>query len=230
MKSRSNYIFTIFCLGLLVVLVEMNSYFKNYFSDGHAYLQLSEKLKVENERERLKTALAKSQLKDLEQDVAKLLPTEQLHAYRKDEYRLKQMTSSLRVPASEEGVDLSSVLMEKGKSLLKKNDYEKATRVFQELLVKFPTSSQVVEAHFLLGESYFQLEKYDECLDVAYDMMNHYPQNEMTGYLMLRNAQILAQKRRNVEAGELYRVIIRQFQTSEMLKQQAQKMLQGVES
>ena len=61
-------------------------------------------------------------------------------------------------------------------------------------------------------------------------MMNHYPQNEMTGYLMLRNAQILTQKRRNVEASELYRVIIRQFQTSEMLKQQAQKMLQGVES
>ncbi len=229
MKSRANLLFICFCLGLLAVLVEVNSYFQGYFSDSKEYLKMSQKLQIENEREKLKTALVQNQLRDIEQDIAKVLPTDRLRITNSVEYRLKQMASSLRLPASDESVDLSAVLMEKGKSELKQDRYEKAARVFQEVIQKYPVSTQVVEAHFLLGESFFQSGKYDECLDVVYDMMNHFPQNEMTGYLMLRNAQILASRKRAAEAAELYRVVIRQFPSSEALRKQAEKLLRGVE-
>lgn len=230
MKSRTNLLFISFCLGLLAILVEVNSYFQGYFSDSKEYLKISQQLQIENERERLKTALVKNQLHDFEQDIARVLPTDQLRITNSKDYQLKMLASSVRLPASAEGVDLSSVLMEKGKSELKKEQYSSAAKVFQEVIQKYPISSQVVEAHFLLGESYFQSGKFDECLDVVYEMMNHFPQNEMTGYLMLRNAQILANRKRAAEAAELYRVVIRQFSSSEGLRQQAEKLLRGVDA
>jgi len=225
MKSRANFLFISFCLGLLAVLIQVNSYFQNYFSDAKEYIHLSHKLRFENEKEKLRTALARNQLKDLEQDIARILPTSELRVTTAKNYQLKQIASSLRVPASEEGVDLSSVLMEKGKSELKGDRHESAVQIFKEVIQKYPVSTQVVEAHFLLGESYFQTGQYDECLDTVYDMMSHFPQNEMTGYLMLRNAQILSQRKRSAEAAELYRVIIRQFPSSDSLRRLAERKI-----
>jgi TolA-binding protein len=225
MTSRVNSIFVVFCLILLVGLVEANFYFKQYFNDSKDYLILNHNLAKRLEQEKLKTLLVQNQLHDLEQDVAGQIPVEKLKITSAAEYKLKQFGLAKRLPASAEKPELSSVLMEKGKTDYRAEKYDRAIKDFREVLQKYPSSSQIIEAHFLLGESLFQAGRYDECLDTVYEMMNHFPQSEMTGYLMLRNAQILEARRRHGEAAEFYRVIIRSFKSNEALRSQAEKLL-----
>jgi TolA-binding protein len=211
---------------LLVGLIEINIYFKEYFNnDSQDYVALTRRLEKQIEQEKLRTLLVQNQLQDLSQDVARQIPVEKLKVTSAAEYKLKQFGLAMRVPASAEKPDLSSVLMEKGKTEYKSEKFDRAVKTFREVLEKYPTSSQIIEAHFLLGESLFQANRYDECLDIVYEMMNHFPQSEMTGYLMLRNAQILQLRRRHGEAVELYRVIMRNFKSSEALRTQAEKLL-----
>ena len=200
------------------------SYFREYFSDSKDLIAETHVLKEEIEREKLHTSLVQRQLIDLREEVAKALPLNNLNVKNTADYRLKELTQTLREPASNSSFfDLSSVLMEKGREEFKKRNYELAARIFAEVIQKYPVSPQVIDAHFLQGESLFQAGRYDDCVDVVYEMVNQFPQNEMTGYLMLRNAQILVTRKRSAEAAEIYSLVKQNF-TNPGLKEQARKL------
>jgi tetratricopeptide (TPR) repeat protein len=224
MRAKYNFVFLIFSLVLLTCFLQVYSYFKEYFGDSKDLVAEATRLKAQVEREKLHTALVQNQLIDLREDVAKILPAHHLAVKNVADYRLEELGQSLRRPASVTSFDLSSVLMESGRAEFKKQNYEKAGKIFHELIEKYPVSTQTVEAHFLLGESLFQAGKYDDCLDVVYEMISQFPQSEMTGYLMLRNAQIMSLRKRKDEANEIYRLVALRFGDYSGLKDQARKL------
>jgi TolA-binding protein len=161
---------------------------------------------------------------DLREDVARVLPSHHLTVKNIADYRLDELGQSLRRPASIANIDLSSVLMENGRAEFKKQNYEKASKIFRDLIEKYPLSSQGLEARFLLGESLFQAGKYDSCLDVVDEMVSQFPQSEMTGYLLLRNSQIMSMRERKDEASEIARVVSEHFSDHPALQEQARKL------
>ena len=223
MRSRANLVFLIFSLSLLVGFLQVYSYFREYFSDSRDLIAEAHVLQDQIEREKLHTALVRNQLIDLQEEIAKVLPVHNISVKNTADYRLKELTQIIRSPASESSIDLSSILMERGREEFKKQNFVVSAKYFQELINKYPVSSQVIEAHFLLGESLFQAGQYDRCLDVVLEMVNQFPQDDMTGYLMLRNAQILTIRKRSGEAGEIYSLVRQNF-SSPSLKEQARRL------
>ncbi len=218
MRSGSSLVFLVFCLILLIGILRVDSHFKEYFGEARDLTAQAQQLRKTIEKEKLRTELVRAQLFDFKQQVAEVLPNSS------KDFRTNELIQAVRWPASETIIDSSSVLMAKGAEEFKNNRYDKAANIFREVIEKYPVSSKIIEAYFLLGESLFQNMEYEACLDAIQDMVTFYPESEMTGYLMLRNAQILKQKKRTSEAQEIYSLILQQFSSNHALKEQARKL------
>lgn len=60
---------------------------------------------------------------------------------------------------------------------MKSNAFERAIQIFKEVLIK---DEDNIEANYLLGVSYFHLEKYDECIKNLTNVLlkeDHYRKN-----------------------------------------------------
>jgi TolA-binding protein len=224
MKSRNNLVFVVFCLILLVGLVQLHWYFQDYFGESRDLVSKVSQLKHDLEQQRLQTALIQNQFRDFQQDVASLLPRLDKKSLTKVQYKVSQMAQVLRQPASENVIDTSSVLMARARDEFSAKHFDRAATLFKEVIKKYPVSSQIVDAYFLLGESLYQSEQYDECLNVAYEMVNQFPQNQMTGYLLLRNGQILSMRKRVHEAAEVYDIVSTEFSGDKQLADQARRL------
>jgi TolA-binding protein len=224
MKTKSSYLFVVFILLMLIGLIELNDQFREYFSDRKEILTRSEVLARTVERQKLKVQLAESQNWDFQQEVARLLPVKSLIQSHKD-FQLAELAQTVRAPASEAGRGLQSdLLITHGREAFRRRHFDEAANLFRQSIEKYPTSAQVIEAHFLLGESLYQAGRGDECLDVVYQMLNHFPENEMTGYLLLRNGQILQTRNRTQEAGEVFHMIQEKFASNRSLQEQARRL------
>lgn len=226
----SSHLFVVFILILTAGLMQVNYMFRDYFSDAKDL----EKSLVASEKnvqlEKLKIAVLNNQLEDLQTNVTAILPQLDRNQVAGKSYALRTLSQSLRNPASQEPIDLSSVILARGKEHFVKQEFSKAARNFQDAIDKYPGSGNTIEAHFLLAESYFLNGQHDESLEVIYQMMEQFPEHEMTGYIMLRMGLIFQQRKRLAEAAEVYKIIIDNFKNSEGLKIQAQKLLKSTEA
>ena len=205
------------------------SMIRDYFSPVHEYKKQVEVLNSEIQRQKLRTAIAYSQLTDLKGEYAQILPPSNKKMESDSDYRLSQLSSAVRIPASV-NLELSSVVMSRAKDLFKKKDYVNASIEFRRMIEKYPMSPQVVEAHFLLTESYFLSTQLNEAMDVIDKMITQYPENELTGFVMLRMGQILQERKRPAEAQEIYKLIIKEFGYNKDIKKQAMLLLNAVGS
>ena len=87
----------------------------------------------------------------------------------------------------------------------------------------------IPEVLFFQAESLFLLSDYVESLKVMDQLMMQFPQNELTGFIMLRMAQIMQARNQNEKAAEVYSLIMDRFKSSRDLKQQAEKLLASLE-
>lgn len=197
--------------------------FSVYFDDSKEKDKDILTLKNKIEREQLNTAIIKNQFLDfqmtLSQKFPKMISTPELNHWKQ----------TIRAPAQDSGFELSSEIMAKGKQLFLEKQYSQASVEFSKLIEQFPVSSSIVEAHFLQAESYYLEGKYDSALDVIDQMMSRFPENELTGYIMLRFAQILKATKHEIEAAEVYHTIIIHFGNIPQLKKQAADMLSLIE-
>ncbi len=165
------------------------------------------------------------QLLDIQQSVAQMMPAN------KDivDQRLKNFASAVRVPASEDKLDLSGVLFEKARVSFLNKKYDSSIQQFKDLLEKYPASRFTVESQFLLGESYFLKKDFKNSLLVIDEMVNLYPDNDLTGYALIRLGQMSEINNQHDEAKEIYNMVNEQF-SSNGLKLQAQNLIQNLES
>jgi TolA-binding protein len=223
MKSQT-YLFVIFCLLLTTGLIEANHLFHDYFSPMKAQQEHIVRLEAQVERQKLQVAMLKNQIADETQQVAWAVPALENMKPGSKNYALRNIASVSQ--AATESLDLSKPLLEQAKAEFRRGEYDQSARTFQELMKKYPTSPVLVESLFFQAESYFMNGKYQECLDVVDHMITQFPDHELTGYILLRQGQILEARHRSEEAEEVFRLVMKKFAYNHELSKQAKKMLE----
>ncbi|MGZ3748823.1 MAG: tetratricopeptide repeat protein [Pseudobdellovibrionaceae bacterium] len=228
MKRVSNSLFVIVCLSITVGLLWSYSEFANYFNRGKEYQIQVQQLQQRVEIEKLKNTLLENQLMDFKQSVAVILPPNSEIKNQIANYQLKNFASSLRVPASEAQLDLSGVIFERGKKLFKEQKYEKSIKEFRKVLEEYPLSRYKVESHFFMAEAFFLEKDYKNSLDLIDQMLQQYPDNDLTGFMMLRMGQISELNNRVEEASEVYKTVSGHFKNGQ-LRAEAQKLSESLQ-
>lgn len=222
MRNQNSF-FIIFCLSLTVAFMALYAVFAGYFDGRQQYELRLSKLQKQVEKEKFNSTLLSHQLKDFQQSVAQVLPNSKtLQA----KYELRNLASTVRRPASEDSLDLSSVLYEKGKKFFNNQNYDQAIKEFYGLIEKYPLSAHSVEARFFIAESYFLKKDFQASLGEIDTMVTHYPQHDLTGFILLRMGQISEYNNQTSEASEIYKMVLQNFK-NEDLKNQAKKLAQG---
>jgi TolA-binding protein len=211
-------------VGLLWGYNEFNS----YFNQGKEYQIQVQQLEEKLEKEEFRNVLLRNQLVDFQQSVAAVLPPNSQIKNELATYELKNFASGLRTPASISQIDLSGVIFEKGKKLFKEQKYEKSIKEFRKLLEEYPLSRFKTESHFFMAEAYFLQKDYKSSLDLIDQMVVQYPDNDLTGFIMLRMGQISELNNRVEEASEVYKTVQSHFK-NEQLRQQANVLINGLQ-
>jgi tol-pal system protein YbgF len=220
----SNHIFFTFCLTLTTGILWAYFIFAGYFNSGWEYKQEAQTLQENLDDSRFQVALLQHQMRDLEQTVASVLPTQKLAKNK----TFDNLMLTLRAPASIPSLDLSSVILEKGKKYFADGKFTQAGEEFQKLKEQYPSSAYQVQARFFLAESLFLQREFKKCVEVIDDMISQYPDHELTGFILLRLGQISMHNNQTEEAQEIYRTVLNNF-PQKPLKEQAQILLKSLE-
>lgn len=207
----------------------MHSYdlFKGYFSpEKEQRLRISQLERKVSEKT-IQLAQAQMQYIDLQQELAQTLPPLDNIEKSVRKFPVRNIASISQVKI--DGIDMSSAVMERAKAEFRNKDYQLAIQSFKSMVEKYPGSVKVAEAHFFIAEGLFLLQKYPDCLEVIEKMMTQFPENELTGFIMLRMGQILQVKNRSEEAAEVFKTVADNFRSNYELKSQAEKLEKAVE-
>ena len=216
---NKNSLFLILISVLTTVFVYFFSKAKDTFGDVHF---LSRQVRLQRDllkQKDLQIHLAEAKVFDIQQEVLAHLPKSQT------ENIATLSKSNFRIPASVSGLDLSGIILARGKSSFNKKNFAESISTFKELELKFPSSPNIPEAVYLKSESYFLTNRFEDCLKSLDTLVQHYPHAEVTGYGLIRMGQILEIRKRDLEAREVYRTVLREFNYSKLQKQ-AQKLLE----
>lgn len=195
---------------LLTALIWAHGQFQAYFAaqpDTIFELQKVQNQLAQVEREKNRLAY---QFEDFRQNAALHWPEA-----RKGEYRF---------PASE-GFDLSSAQYERGRVHFKKGSLIEALQVFELLILEFPYSKWITESYYYRCEILFQMRDFKKFTDCATQMTVLFPDNALTGFQLLRLAQVHEIHGQEAEAMEMYRLIKNQFSQDHELKIQSKDSL-----
>lgn len=222
MRSRNNLFLTL-CLVLTAGLVWSYSAFDRYFASHSEDDDRAEVISQQLREERFRRALAESRLRDLSVEVAGALPDKDISSNSK----LSNLRQVLREPAAA-SLDLSGVIFERAKEKFAGKKYVEAFREFRRLREEYPLSPHAIESAFLAGESAFLAGENEKCIEMTDLMVEQYPDNELTGFLLLRLGQLNENNARPAEAGEIYRTVQKNFKNPALIDQ-AKRMAKALD-
>lgn len=223
--GKQNSFFVIYCLCLTSFLLCVYNVFVKHFDGHQVYETKLSHLHHEIENERLTNALLTYQIQDFQQAVAQVLPDKKTLTAK---FELNNLASVVRSPASESKLDLSPIIFERGKKLFNSKSYEKAISEFQGVIENYPLSKHNVEARFFIAESYFLKRDFKNCLREIETMISQYPENDLTGFILLRMGQISEFNNQTEEASEVYKTVLENFKNEDLI-QQAKKLANHLE-
>jgi TolA-binding protein len=223
--------FSNFMLLLLVGIIAAFMHFKTHFSGADYFRKKSALLQKQVEAERLNSVLAQYQLSEFHQQVAEILPKMKGPKWQKPEegFQLRNLASVVGAPNLEK-LDFAnaSSLFEQAKRLFRQDKHARAAVLFKQLIEQYPSSVHVVQAHFLLAESRFRQQRFDLLIETVDKMVTHYPENEMTGFALLRLGTVYEYEERPEDAIDLYKVVLKTYRNPD-LKKQADLQLKAIE-
>lgn len=226
MRSRQG-LFLVSCLSIVAGLLWSYSVFVGYFAENGDEKFLAESYARKLERQTFEKELAEARLRDLSQEVASILPADADRKLASAGYELKNLASTVREPAAVR-MDLSAVQMESAKRLFGERKYREAADRFEKVIDDYPTSPLAVESYFLLAESSFLLRDERKVIEIADLMVSQYPDNDLTGFVLLRLGQINERNNRAEEAAEIYRIVGKSFK-NQALSEQARRMAKALD-
>ena len=182
-------------------------------------------------REQLRKLIVKGQFADFKQDTALLLPS-QIQKVKADQekQRLRNLASVIPHEGSQTivlGVAAQSRL-KSGKARGVKHEYRKGVDDLKKLIEKFPDSVHVVEAHYLIIESYAQMEKNMNLVMWVEKMVELFPDNRMTGYALLKIGSLYELEGRHDDAIRIYRTIVSAYDDNSLIEK-AQKAVKSLD-
>jgi TolA-binding protein len=203
-------------------------FFREALSPVHHLQSQIERAEKEKQEAEFRTELAQARLRDFQQQVATLLPKAiEGNKNEKLQYPLRQMASVV-VGQKDFGIERASTLLERGKEAFRKQEFERSGEIFSDLIAKYPDSVHITEAYFLLAEGQFQLKDYEAAVATIDKLVLAYPENELTGFALLRLGRIFELQERLEDAGDIYKAVLGNF-NQPSLKKQASLSLKGVQ-
>lgn len=226
--SSKNGSFVIGVTAVLIALVWSYSAFTRYFGvrddDYYRARQLEARLKNES----FAREVAEARLRDFAQDVAAVLPAESQKRMTASFDKVSALGQVVREPAAVK-IDLSGVRMEKAKALFRKEKFADAMKEFEGVVELYPASPNSVEALFLLAESAFLAKDDRKVIGTVDFMVSQFPQNDYTGFALLRLGQVSERNSQFDEALEIYRTVARTFKNSQ-IRQSANELAKELET
>lgn len=218
-------VFLVSCWIFTAVIMQGYWAFKFHFNNPEQYQGIIADLKAQVAREQLKNILLHEEKEDFRQEVLAILP-EVLHQRGQGErgYPLRTLasvvsTTNLMAESLSASEKMAHTLLERGKLYFRNHQWGEARGIFQELISRYGFSIHAVEAHFLLAETYYKLGQFYDCVKIIHSMLAQYPHSELTGFAMLRLAEVSAAENRIDEARETYRTILRSFPNRDLASQ-----------
>ncbi len=190
----------------------------------------AELVKKQNERRELDVALDREQFLEFRQSVATLMPEALKEKGLGEEgYPFRSLASTItRSEVMEVKKTIAKTLFERGKSYFRGREYAKAIKTFKQVIDRFGFSTQVAEAYFLMAESQFQENELEECTTTIQQMVELFPQHELTGFSLIRLGRIYEIQNRNEEAIDIYRTVMRSYPQRDVASQ-AKASMRGLD-
>lgn len=208
---------------LFLTLVWMNFYaqVREAYNGVPEYQAQLSKLKKDIESERMVYALEREQFLEFRQTVAALMPgVLKQKGEGQEGYPYRSLASTISKKESEAlRQTIAKTLFEKGKESFRKGDYPKAIRAFKELTSRYSYTPFVVEGYFLLIESHFQESEWEDCISIVQNMVELFPQHELTGMALIRLGRIYQMQNRNEEAIDIFKTVIRSYPQRDVASQ-----------
>lgn len=208
-----NSIFLSFTSILFVGWLSLLGVFREHFSKHDVEKERIPILQAELERERLRAEILKEQFVDFKVHVATVLP-KALDQYEKNEqgFPLRSLASiTQKAKADKLNEALSLAPFERARHEFNQNNFDDAAQLLQKYIREFPYSAKLPESYFLLMESYYQDKNFSECTKTVDAMVRHFPENEMTGFALVRLAKMMEEQGRNRDAIEVYKTVLKSF-------------------
>ncbi len=228
----STQFYVTYILCITAGMTYFYSVIKDHYSGKHTLQAQVEFLQSKYDKEKLKNYILSSDFEEYRQMVAENIESPLLKQKKSPEkgYPLRTLASlSVRFPPMVVGPSPASELMREGKELFSYGDYEQAKNSFEKVVNLHDGSVHSIEAHFLLAESFFQMENYEACIDFVNKMVIHFPEHELTGFGLMRLAAIFEIRERGEEAAKIYRTILKNYESND-LKLEARSYLSRVET
>jgi len=212
-------IFVSFCALTVALILALHGLLR----DNHAPLEelKAQMAVVEKElgRAELRAQLLQHEIADYQNRVATLLPEMVVEFADPASYPLRQLASVIADPGDTIVIERASGLFEKAKTAFREQDFEGANQHLKSLLAKHPESLHVPSAYFLLAEGHFQLKEYADSVGNVERLIESYPENELTGFALLRLGHIFEVQDRLEDASDVYKSVLANFKQPVLLKQ-----------
>ena len=184
--------------------------------------ELAEFWKSKVAREQLKKLIVKGQFADFKQDIALLLPEKiKNNKVKQEKQKLRDLASVIPHEGTHEitlGYSASRLLAE-GKEKVKKREYKEGILKLNKLIEKFPDSPHVVEAHYLIIESYSQQDLNNNVIEWVDKMVELFPENRLTGYALLKVGGLYEMDGRHDDAVRIYKTIVAVYNDKKLVAQ-----------
>lgn len=214
-----------FSLGLVIFLFVAFTAFKNHYNGLRETKEALAHSQTLLEQEKIKTAIAYYELENMRQNVATILPKNTIS----ENYPVRALASISRETKNKPLEEFASTtVFNKAKEEFRAKNYKKSNALFTQMIHDYKYSIHLPEAHFLLIEGLYQAGEFETCLKELDVMVSQFPENELTGFSMIRMGQIFEKRERLEEAKSVYQSVLRSFENKE-LKKQAQISLEKLD-
>lgn len=175
-------------------------------------------------RQQLELDLQQYKFQQYQVQVAKLLPNK----INNDEasYGKRKLASLVRSSESLLGLDAEAIIA-KANKFYNNGDCDKALPLYQNIKNNYSYSDRVVEAYLLSIDCYTRKGLENQAVSEIQNMTRLFPTSELTGYALIRFAQIQKAQSRIDSAKKTYLKVINNFPYPE-LAEQAREGLRGV--
>ena len=210
--------FLVFILILFSGFLSFHGYLREQFAPSKNLRKQIAVLEEEKHRAELRSQLAYDQLAEFKSQVAVILPKADLQTPNESNYPLRQLASVVAA-GNPLVIERASSAFEKAKSEFRDKHFEDTSALLQDLIERHPESTHVIEAHFLLAESQYQMGENEKAVGTIETMISLFPESELTGFSLLRLGKIFEKEERLEDAADIYRSVLNNFQQTEITTQ-----------
>ncbi len=213
-----NSAFLVFILILFSGVLSLNGYLHQQFTPVGSLNTKIAQLVEKNREVQFKQQLAQDQLAEFQSQVAIVLPGALKGKSVEEAYPLRQLASVVS-KGNQLNIERASSAFEKAKSEFRDKNFEDTTALLEDLIERHPESRHVIEAHFLLAESQYQMGENEKAVETIETMISLFPESELTGFSLLRLGKIFEKQDRLEDAADIYRSVLENFKQPEIATQ-----------